>query len=61
MSFNSLEKAVLQELRGVTNNPKLKIKNIMEWSTGYVNAQEGEILIQLPSLKINVVYKEKVK
>lgn len=58
MSMNSLEKAILEELQEVTKNKKLKLKNIMEWSTGEVKAQEGEKLIQLPALQINVAYKE---
>lgn len=52
MSFATLERAVLAELRQVTKNSKLRLKDIMEWSTGEVKAQEGETLYFLPDLKV---------
>ena len=58
MSMKDLERAVLEELKTFTKNPKLKMKNIMEWSTGEIKAQADEKLVKLPDLQINVAYKE---
>jgi hypothetical protein len=52
MSFATLERAVLAELKQVAKNNKLRLKDIMEWSTGEVKAQEGETLYFLPDLKV---------
>ena len=52
MSFATLERAVLAELKQVAKNSKLRLKDIMEWSTGEVKAQEGETLYFLPDLKV---------
>jgi hypothetical protein len=55
--MRTLEAAILKELRVVANSKKLRQKDIMEWSTGPVKAQEGETLYYLPELKINVSVK----
>jgi hypothetical protein len=55
--MQSLERAVLAELRVVAKNSKLRQKDIMEWSTGKVEAQEGETLYFLPELGVNVSVK----
>jgi hypothetical protein len=52
MGMSELERAILSELREVAKNNKLKLKDIMEWSTSKVKAQEGEKLYFLPDLKI---------
>ena len=57
MSMATLEKAVLEELRKVTGNNKLRKKDIMEWSTGEVKSQADEDLAHLPELGVNVAYK----
>ena len=54
MGMKELEREILAEARTVTGNEKLKMKDIMEWSTGDVKAEEGETLYVLPSLSINI-------
>ena len=56
MSFKTLETAVLAELRSITGNTRLKMKNVMEWSTGEVKAHEGETYVFLPKLQVHVCY-----
>lgn len=56
--MQSLEKAVLAEAKTVTGNSKLRMKDIMEWSTGKIEAQAGEKLYFLPELQINIAIKE---
>lgn len=52
MSMATLERAILAELREVAKNPKIKQKDIMEWSTSEVKAQQGETLFFLPVLHV---------
>lgn len=47
MSLATLERAILVSARIALNNPKLKLKDIQEWSTGEVKQVEGEIVIRL--------------
>lgn len=57
MSMQSIEREMMIELREVAKNPKLKLKQVMEWSTGEVKAQEGETFYRLPKLGLNVAVK----
>ena len=53
MSMRTLESAVLAELREVSRKRSLRLKDIMEWSTGDVKVQPDETAFFLPSLQIN--------
>lgn len=48
MSMATLERAVLAGARIVFNNPKLKMKDVQEWSSGEIKAQEGEVVAYVP-------------
>jgi hypothetical protein len=61
MGMKEIERAILWELIEVSKNKKLKIKDIMEWSTGEIKPQEGEVLHYLPVLKIYCCIKGEVK
>ena len=52
MGAKELERAILSELRVVAKNNKLKLQDLMEWSTSEIKVQEGETLYFLPELKI---------
>lgn len=58
MSTQSLERAILAEAKEVTGNKKLRMKDIMEWSTGEIKAQADEKLYWLPDLAVNIAVKE---
>lgn len=58
MSMASLEREILAEARKVTGNKKLRMKNIVEWSTGKIEAQAGERLWRLPGTCVNIAVKE---
>ncbi len=58
MSIQSLERAVLAEAKKVTGNNKLRMKDILEWSTGDIVPQPGEKLHRLPELAINIAVKD---
>lgn len=47
MSMATLERAVLAGAKIVFNNPKLRMKDILEWSTGKVKAEEGEVVARV--------------
>lgn len=55
--MRTLENAILIELKKVSGNNKLRLKDIMEWSTGKVEAREDEKSYFLPELKVNVAVK----
>lgn len=61
MALRNLEAAILAELHVVTGNRKIRQKDIMEWSTGTVEAHGEEKLAFLPSHKVNVAYVEPAK
>lgn len=58
MSLQTVERAILAEAKVVTGKPKLKMKDIMEWTTGEIEPQLGEKLYFLPELQINIAIKE---
>ena len=57
MSMKDLERAILSELRVVAKKNKLRMKDVMEWSTSEVKAQGGETYYYLPSLKVHCAVK----
>lgn len=61
MGMRELNAAMLVELRQATGLKKLRAKDILAWSTGKLEADEGEALVFLPGLKVNVVYAPPVK
>lgn len=48
MSLRALESAITQEARELLRNKGLRVKDLMEWSTGQLSAQEGEVTVHLP-------------
>lgn len=54
MGIHEVESAITAEARVVLNNRKLRVKDLNEWSTGELKAGEGEVVIKLPELKVNV-------
>lgn len=54
MSLRSFETAITAEARSVLKNPKLRVKDLLEWSTGAVQLGEGETVCLLPKLGINI-------
>jgi len=60
----SLEKLIVSELRIITKNPKIKKKDMLEWSTSEEvvrgNLQDGEIVITIPDLVVWVAIKKEL-
>ena len=54
MGIRQLESAILAEARIVTGKKKLRLKDIMEWSTGKIKPQVGEERFFLPKLNIHI-------
>ena len=52
MSFRDLERAILAELKVVSQNTKLRLNDIMEWRNSELQPHEDETLYFLPNLKI---------
>lgn len=47
MSFATLESEILHEARAILCNRKLRLKDLLEWSTGTPKVEEGEVSIRL--------------
>lgn len=47
MGMRKLESELVAEARVLFNNPKLRVKDMLEWSTGPVEAAAGEVSAQL--------------
>lgn len=58
MSMATLERAVLDGAREVLNNPKLRKKDLMEWSTGDIEPEDGEIVVNVPDPGVFVCVKK---
>ena len=58
MSMATLERAVLAGAKTVLNNPRLKMKDILEWSTGDITPQDGEIVVHVPDPGVFVAVKK---
>ena len=58
MSMQSLERAILAEAKEVTRNPKLRMKDIMEWSSAEIAEFPEEVRYLLPQLGINISVKK---
>lgn len=57
MSMATLERAVLAGAKLVFRNPKLKMKDIQEWSSGEIKPHEGEVVARIPDPGVNVAIK----
>jgi len=57
MSMATLELEILVEARGFFKNSKLRMKDIMEWNTGAVIPENGEVCVYLPKARVNVCVK----
>jgi hypothetical protein len=55
--MRDLESEILAELKAVAKNNKLRIKDMLEWTTGEIKPHEGEVVYNLPKLGINVAIK----
>lgn len=53
MSMRSLESAIASEARRMFNNPKLRVKDLMEWSSEQITPRAGEVVERMP---LNGVY-----
>lgn len=58
MGIRQLEAAILAEAKIVTKNSKLRMKDILEWSSGKVEPQTGEVVFFLPELRVYIAIKK---
>ena len=54
MSMQALERQIRLKAAEILANPKLRNKDLLAWSTGPVEPEEGEIVIRCERLGINV-------
>ena len=48
MSMATLEHMILWEAKRLFKNPRLKMKDIQEWSSGEIKPHEGEVVAWVP-------------
>lgn len=60
MGFRQLESAIAAETREIFCNRKIRLKDIMEWSTGVIDQQEGEVVEYMPRHKVLVAIKQEL-
>lgn len=58
MGLQSLEREILAEAKEVTGNKKLRMKDIMEWSTSKVKEFPEEERFHLPNIGVNISVKK---
>ena len=61
MSMAKWEREILRELREVTGERSLRLKDLMEWSTGKLTPQDGEKMVYLPHNGVDVCYNTREK
>jgi hypothetical protein len=57
MSMATLERAILAGMKTTFNNPKLRLKDIQEWSTGEITPRAGEVAVFVPDPGVYVAVK----
>mgnify|MGYP003607585651 CR=1 FL=1 len=57
MSQRQWESMIVAEARGVLKNAKLRVKDLMEWSSAPIAAHDGEIVEYLSQIGVYVAVK----
>lgn len=57
MSMATLERAILAGAKFVLNNPRLKMKDIQEWSSGEIEPHKGEVVVRVSDPGVYVAVK----
>ncbi len=57
MGMRDLEQRILAEAKIVTGNKKLRMKDIMEWSSGDIDHRPEEKQYHLPNMGVNIAIK----
>ena len=54
MSMATLKREIVAEARMVLENQKLRKKDLLEWSSGKVKAEKGEVALYLRKMGVNI-------
>jgi len=58
MSFATLEKAILTSAQRLLNNPTLKKNDLIEWSSGQLQPEAGEVTVYVEDPGVWVTVKQ---
>jgi hypothetical protein len=58
MSVATLERAIAAGAKIALNNPKFRVKDIQEWSTGEIKPQDGEVALRIPDPGVWIAVKK---
>lgn len=53
MSMRDIERAVCDAARVALNNPKLRLKDLQEWTSGTIPPREGEVVVNVHAIGMN--------
>ena len=56
MSLATVERSIVEEVRELINFRGFRKKDLMEWSSGPVVPEEGEVALFLPKMGVNVSF-----
>lgn len=55
MALHDVEREIWQSAKVIVNNPKLRLKDILEWSTGDIKPEsDEEIVVRVPDPGVNI-------
>lgn len=58
MSMATLERAIVASARVVLKNPKLRLKDLMEWRTAEIKPEKGEVVVYVKDPGVWVAVKK---
>ena len=53
MTMRDIERALIEAVRAKTNRPKLRLKDLLAWSSGDLDANDGEdrVIVSVPGME----------
>lgn len=60
MSLNQFESQIWRAAQRLLNNPKMRKKDLLEWSTGEVQGREGEVVLKIEELGVTIAVDQSI-
>jgi hypothetical protein len=58
MGLNQLESSICGEVRRILCNQKIRVKDLMKWSTGNLTPADDEVMVFVQHYAVNVCVKQ---
>lgn len=56
MGLADIEREIIIEARKLLKNQRLRLKDLLEWSTAKVVVNEDEVVVQLPGIGVEAAF-----